>query len=82
LRFRARCIGVATILSRTSTLCAGRHPPQIVDYDIVAEALPERGADAGEPADHPDTPFVHVPNPVYDYVPPELISLFVTDTGG
>eukprot|EP00195_Chlamydomonas_chlamydogama_P013700 CAMPEP_0202895266 /NCGR_PEP_ID=MMETSP1392-20130828/4501_1 /ASSEMBLY_ACC=CAM_ASM_000868 /TAXON_ID=225041 /ORGANISM="Chlamydomonas chlamydogama, Strain SAG 11-48b" /LENGTH=487 /DNA_ID=CAMNT_0049580215 /DNA_START=51 /DNA_END=1514 /DNA_ORIENTATION=- len=25
---------------------------------------------------------VHVPNPMYDYVPPNLISLFVTDMGG
>ena len=25
---------------------------------------------------------VHVCNPAYDYVAPELISLFVTDTGG
>ena len=25
---------------------------------------------------------VHVPNPTYDYIPPELVSLFVTDTGG
>ena len=26
--------------------------------------------------------YVHVPNPAFDYVAPELISLFVTDTGG
>ena len=25
---------------------------------------------------------VHVPNPAYDYIPPELVSLLVTDTGG
>lgn len=25
---------------------------------------------------------IHVPNPTMDYVPPELISLFITDTGG
>ena len=29
-----------------------------------------------------DSVYVHVPNPTLDYVPPELISLFVTDTGG
>lgn len=27
-------------------------------------------------------PLVHVPSPAYDYVPPHLISLFVTDMGG
>lgn len=26
--------------------------------------------------------YVHVPSPSLDYVPPELISLFITDTGG
>jgi translation initiation factor 2B subunit (eIF-2B alpha/beta/delta family) len=26
--------------------------------------------------------YLHVPNPMYDYVAPELVSLFVTDTGG
>lgn len=25
-------------------------------------------------------PFLHVLNPAFDYVPPELVSLFVTDT--
>lgn len=25
---------------------------------------------------------VQVPNPMYDYVPPHLISLFITDVGG
>lgn len=29
-----------------------------------------------------DETYVHVHNPAFDYVPPELISLFVTDTGG
>ncbi|KAH0993740.1 hypothetical protein GBA52_005223 [Prunus armeniaca] len=27
-------------------------------------------------------PLLHVLNPAFDYVPPELVSLFVTDTGG
>jgi translation initiation factor eIF-2B subunit beta len=25
---------------------------------------------------------LHVPNPTFDYIPPHLISLFITDTGG
>ncbi|KMZ67229.1 S-methyl-5-thioribose-1-phosphate isomerase [Zostera marina] len=29
-----------------------------------------------------DPPQLHVVNPAFDYVPPELISLFITDTGG
>lgn len=44
----------------------------------MAEAYPsalEDGATA-------DDVYVHIPNPMFDYVPPELISLFVTDTGG
>ncbi len=24
---------------------------------------------------------VHIPNPAFDYIPPHLISLFITDTG-
>ena len=27
-------------------------------------------------------PLVHIPSPAFDYVPPHLISLFVTDMGG
>jgi translation initiation factor 2B subunit (eIF-2B alpha/beta/delta family) len=26
--------------------------------------------------------YVHATSPMFDYVPPELVSLFVTDTGG
>ncbi|ONI26775.1 hypothetical protein PRUPE_1G044800 [Prunus persica] len=29
-----------------------------------------------------EAPLLHVLNPAFDYVPPELVSLFVTDTGG
>ncbi len=46
----------------------------MVDFDVLAETL-ETGQDGAVAA-------VHAPNPVFDYVPPELISLFVTDTGG
>ena len=44
----------------------------------MAEAYPSavvEGATA-------DDVHVHIPNPMFDYVPSELISLFVTDTGG
>jgi len=53
-------------------------PAEIIDFDVVAEAFPGDLEDGTAPEDV----YVHVPNPMFDYVPPELISLFVTDTGG
>ena len=44
---------------------------------MVAETA-QMDAEASEPT----SSYVHVPNPTFDYVPPELVSLFVTDTGG
>ena len=53
-------------------------PAEVIDFDVVAEAFPA-DLDNGLA---PEDVYVHVPNPMFDYVPPELISLFVTDTGG
>ncbi len=53
-------------------------PAEIIDFDVVAEAFPADLEDGTAPEDV----YVHVANPMFDYVPPELISLFVTDTGG
>ena len=53
-------------------------PAEIIDFDVVAEAFPADLDDGTAPEDV----YVHVANPMFDYVPPELISLFVTDTGG
>ena len=53
-------------------------PTEIIDFDVVAEAYPAAMEDGSEAEDV----YVHIPNPMFDYVPPELISLFVTDTGG
>ena len=53
-------------------------PAEVIDFDVVAEAFPAELEDGLAPEDV----YVHVPNPMFDYVPPELISLFVTDTGG
>ncbi len=60
----------------------------MLDYDVLAEAFSCPPSPAGNPED-PSTPsfgqqppYVHVPNPAFDYVPPHLISLFVTDLGG
>jgi len=42
---------------------------------VLAEAFVRRDEGA-------DTVNVEVSNPCFDYVPPHLVSLFVTDTGG
>lgn len=55
-----------------------RAPAEVIDFDVVAEAFPADLEDGTAPEDV----YVHIPNPMFDYVPPELISLFVTDTGG
>ena len=61
----------------------------VIDYDVLAEPL--QGPDGIQPKTANDVSsaeapamasYVHAPNPAFDYVPPELISLFVTDTGG
>ena len=60
-----------------------KSPSNVIDFDVLAEAFSHQRPSTS--AAHPDTssgPLVHVPNPTYDYVPPHLISLFVTDMGG
>lgn len=52
-------------------------PGALVDFDVLAESFVcEDGSSAAEGMG------VEVHNPMYDYIPPHLISLFVTDTGG
>ena len=51
-------------------------PAMIADYSVVANAT------ASSEEDHSESAFSHVVHPTLDYVPPELISLFITDTGG
>lgn len=51
-------------------------PAAIVDYSIVSAEVDERAEVSSRSV------YTHVPNPTLDYVPPELISLFITDTGG
>ena len=55
-------------------------PAGIADYSVVAAAMDGGLAAEGDGAG--GEVYVHVPNPTLDYVPPELISLLVTDTGG
>jgi translation initiation factor eIF-2B subunit beta len=52
-------------------------PSAIADYSVVSAAM--NGSQ--DPSSNKGV-YTHVPNPTLDYVPPELISLFITDTGG
>lgn len=56
------------------TLNELRSPADIIDYNVTCEPLLAEGEDYGNT-------YVDVVNPSCDYVPPELISLLVTDTG-
>eukprot|EP00891_Asterochloris_glomerata_P003620 jgi/Astpho2/3620/Aster-06912 len=49
----------------------------IIDVAAFTDSQPCRAAQ--RPGLEPN---FQVPNPIWDYIPPELISLFVTDTGG
>lgn len=51
-----------------------KSPSGIVGFDVVAD-----GTMAGVKT---EGALVHVSNPEYDYIPPELVTIFVTDTGG
>ena len=51
-------------------------PAAIADYGVVSSALDNNLNGSCQSV------YTHVPNPTLDYVPPELISLFITDTGG
>lgn len=65
-----------------------KSPAEVIDFDVLAEAFCQEAA-----AQEPDSAValsgasanpgvVHIPSPMFDYIPPHLISLFVTDTGG
>ncbi len=56
--------------------CFLQSPAAIADYGVVSSALDSSLDGTCR------TVYTHVPNPTLDYVPPELISLFITDTGG
>lgn len=47
----------------------------MADFDVLAESFVRQD-------EATDSLSVEVHNPAYDYIPPHLISLFVTDTGG
>ncbi len=53
-----------------------KSPAAVTDFDVLAEAFIRQDDSSSDAAS------VEVVNPAYEYIRPELISLFVTDTGG
>ncbi|KAJ8755875.1 hypothetical protein K2173_024420 [Erythroxylum novogranatense] len=51
-----------------------RSPSELLDFGEFSDCL-DFGSGSG-------SPLLHVVNPTFDYVPPNLVSLFITDTGG
>ena len=51
-----------------------KSPAEVLHFDAIADSLPA----AGQTGVGPD---LHVPNPVLDYIPPTLVSVYITDTG-
>ena len=74
-----------------------KSPAQLLDFDAIADSLPADGQGVGPDLHVVRAPFWGVsawqalrfvltryptqPNPFLDYVPPDLISLFITDSG-
>lgn len=51
-----------------------RCPSELIEHGEFSGCM-DFGIDSG-------SPLLHVVNPAFDYVPPELVSLFITDIGG
>lgn len=51
-----------------------RSPSELLDFGEFSDCM-DFGSGNG-------SPLLHVVNPAFDYVPPKLVSLFITDTGG
>ncbi|KAK4414538.1 Translation initiation factor eIF-2B subunit beta [Sesamum alatum] len=51
-----------------------KSPSELLDFGEFSDCL-DFGSGTG-------SPLLHVVNPAFDYVPPNLVSLFITDTGG
>lgn len=51
-----------------------RSPSELLDFGEFSDCM-DFGNGGG-------VPLLHVSNPAFDYVPPELVSLFITDIGG
>lgn len=48
-------------------------PAEVVNFEALSEGSTDASTNGTQ---------LHVVNPAYDYVPPHLISLFITDSGG
>lgn len=65
-------------------------PASVLGLDMLADAFAvqaqidqqQQQGSQQQPSADPLAGTLHVPNPGFDYVPPDLISLFITDTGG
>ncbi|GJT46340.1 translation initiation factor eIF-2B subunit beta [Tanacetum coccineum] len=51
-----------------------KSPSELLDFGEFSDCM-DFGTDTG-------SPLLQVVNPAFDYVPPKLVSLFITDTGG
>ncbi|XP_051119308.1 uncharacterized protein LOC127243346 [Andrographis paniculata] len=51
-----------------------KSPSELLDFGEFSDCLDFGSGNA--------SPLLHVVNPAFDYVPPDLVSLFITDTGG
>ncbi|KAL8109599.1 uncharacterized protein LOC141673008 [Apium graveolens] len=51
-----------------------KSPAELLDFGEFSDCM-DFGTGSG-------SPLLHVVNPAFDYVPPKLVSLFITDTGG
>ncbi|KAE8009882.1 hypothetical protein FH972_006289 [Carpinus fangiana] len=74
------------VLAGTHKLCPlYPHNPEVLLNELRS---PSELLDFGEFSDCMDfgndtsSPLLHVVNPTFDYVPPKLVNLFITDTGG
>ncbi|XP_061999250.1 uncharacterized protein LOC133716572 [Rosa rugosa] len=52
-----------------------RSPSELLDFGEFSDACMDFRSGTG-------SPLLHVVNPTFDFVPPKLVSLFITDTGG
>ncbi|GAB4827401.1 hypothetical protein Ancab_034286 [Ancistrocladus abbreviatus] len=51
-----------------------KSPSDLLDFGEFSDCMDLRSGNGA--------PLLHVVNPLFDYVPPKLVSLFITDTGG
>ncbi|XP_021717079.1 translation initiation factor eIF-2B subunit beta-like [Chenopodium quinoa] len=51
-----------------------KSPSDLLDFGEFSDCM-DFGSGSGKP-------LLHIVNPTFDYVPPKLVSLFITDTGG